>query len=141
VRVLRGLEYNAFTEESRRALFESTFQVSARSDRMGYRLEGPRITLERELELISTPVALGTVQVPPGGDPIVLMADRQTVGGYPRIAQVITVDQPLLAQAVPGTKVRFQEVTLADAQQLYVASVRDLRQLATSIQMRTNQES
>jgi antagonist of KipI len=137
VRVLRGLEYDSFTDWSRDAFLQSTFQVTPQSDRMGYRLAGPRLTLEQPLELISSPVVQGTVQVPPAGDPIVLMADRQTVGGYPRIAQVIAVDLALLAQAAPGARVRFQEVTLAEAHALYVARERDLRQLALAIQMRT----
>jgi antagonist of KipI len=136
VRVLRGLEYDNFTDESRDALVRSAFQVTSQSDRMGYRLEGPRLTLDQPLELISSPVVQGTVQVPPGGDPIVLMADRQTVGGYARIAQVIAVDLALLAQAVPGARLRFQEVTLAEAHALYVARERDLRQLRAAIQMR-----
>jgi antagonist of KipI len=136
VRVMRGLEYDAFTAESQRALFEAAFRVGTQSDRMGYRLEGPRLTLEQPLELLSSPIAQGTVQVPPGGNPIVLMADRQTVGGYPRIAQVITVDVPLLAQSAPGTRVRFQETTIEQAQALFLASERDLRQLATAIQLR-----
>jgi antagonist of KipI len=136
VRALRGLEHESFTEESRRALFECEFQVSARSDRMGYRLEGPRLALERPLELLSAPVVRGTLQVPPGGDPIVLMADGQTVGGYPRIAQVITVDLPILAQAVPGARVRFHEVPLAEAQSLWLSAERDLRQLAGAIRAR-----
>ena len=135
-RVLRGLEYNAFTAESQRALFESAFRVGTRSDRMGYRLEGPRLTLDQPLELLSSPIAQGTVQVPPGGNPIVLMADRQTVGGYPRIAQVITVNVPLLAQAAPGARVRFQETTIEQAHALFLARERDLHQLATAIQLR-----
>jgi antagonist of KipI len=136
VRVLRGIEHDAFSEESRRAFFGSAFTVSAQSDRMGYRLQGPRLALEKPLELLSSPIVEGTVQVPPGGDPIVLMADRQTVGGYPRIAQVIAVDLPLLAQSVPGARVRFREVALDEAHALYLARERDLDQLALAIQMR-----
>jgi antagonist of KipI len=108
---------------------------------MGYRLEGPQLTLKQPLELISTPVVQGTVQVPPGGNPIVLMADRQTVGGYPRIAQVITVDFPLLAQSAPGARVRFLEVTLAEAQALYMNRERDLRRLAAAIRMRSPEDA
>jgi antagonist of KipI len=138
VRVLRGLEFDMFDDASRALLFATAFQVSAQSDRMGYRLEGARLTLEQPRELMSAPIALGTVQVPSGGDPIVLMADRQSVGGYPRIAQVITVDLPLLAQAAPGTRVRFREVSLEQAQTLYLERERDLRQLATAIRMRAS---
>jgi antagonist of KipI len=136
VRVVRGLDYDLFDEASRAALVEAAFQVSAQSDRMGYRLEGPRLTLQRPRELLSAPIALGTVQVPPNGQPIVLMADRQSVGGYPRIAQVITADVALLAQAPLGAHVRFREVSLNEAQALYLERERDLRQLATATQLR-----
>jgi antagonist of KipI len=136
VRVLRGLDHELFDEASRAALVEAVFQVSAQSDRMGYRLDGPRLTLRQPRELLSAPIALGTVQVPPAGQPIVLMADRQSVGGYPRIAQVISADVPLLAQAAPGARVHFREVTLAQAQALYLERERDLRQLAAAMQLR-----
>jgi antagonist of KipI len=137
VRVLRGLEFNLFTEAHRTALFTASFQVSGQCDRMGYRLLGPRLTLDPPRELLSAPIAVGTIQVPPGGDAIVLMADRQSVGGYPRIAQVITVDLAVLAQAGPGTYVRFREATLAEAQSLYLERERHLRQLAAAIRMRS----
>jgi antagonist of KipI len=136
VRALRGIDHDLFGAASRAALFDAAFQVSAQSDRMGYRLEGPRLTLDQPRELLSAPTALGTVQVPAGGSPIVLMADRQSVGGYPRIAQVITADLSLLAQAAPGTRVRFREIRLAEAQALYLARERDLRQLAAAMRMR-----
>jgi len=136
IRVLRGLDHELFDAPSRAALLEAVFQVSAQSDRMGYRLDGPRLTLEQPRELLSAPIALGTVQVPPSGQPIVLMADRHSVGGYPRIAQVITADLPLLAQAALGARVRFREVTLAEAQTAYLERERDLRQLAVAMQLR-----
>lgn len=136
VRVLRGLDHDLFTEASHAALFGSVFQVSAQSDRMGYRLDGPRLTLHEPRELLSAPIALGTVQVPPSGQSIVLMADRHSVGGYPRIAQVITVDVSLLAQAALGTYVHFREVSLAEAHALYLARERDLRQLEAAMRLR-----
>jgi antagonist of KipI len=136
IRVLRGLDYELFDEASRAALVDTAFQVSAQSDRMGYRLDGPRLTLDRPRELLSAPIALGTVQVPPSGQPIVLMADRHSVGGYPRIAHVITADVPLLAQAALGARVRFREVSLAQAQAIYLDRERDLRQLAAAMQLR-----
>jgi antagonist of KipI len=136
IRVLRGLDYDLFTDDSRAALVDSAFRVSTQSDRMGYRLDGPRLTLHEPRELLSAPIALGTVQVPPSGQAIVLMADRQSVGGYPRIAQVITVDLPLLAQAPLGARVRFHETTLAEAQALYLVRERDLRQLEAAMRTR-----
>jgi allophanate hydrolase subunit 2 len=85
---------------------------------MGYRLEGPALALRARLEMISEGVSFGTVQVPPDGNPIVLMADRQTAGGYPKIAAVASVDLPLLAQCVPRDTIRFEQLTLDDAQRL-----------------------
>jgi antagonist of KipI len=118
VRVVRGAEAGEFSGE----FFQHLFTVEAHSDRMGLRLAGPQ--LERRSkggELISSPVAPGTIQVPPDGQPIVLMADAQTLGGYPKIAHAISVDLPLLAQLRPGDTVRFQEVALAEAHRLRLA--------------------
>ncbi|MCI0570310.1 MAG: biotin-dependent carboxyltransferase family protein [Myxococcaceae bacterium] len=136
VRIMPGPEHAHFTEESRRALVKERFEVTAQSDRMGYRLQGPALALASPLELVSSPVAEGTVQVPPGGAPIVLMADRQTTGGYPRIAQVVTVDLPLLAQATPGTRVRFRAVSLAEAQAALLARERALWWLTEAVRLR-----
>jgi allophanate hydrolase subunit 2 len=83
---------------------------------MGYRLAGPKLALAAPREIVSQAVCFGTVQVPAGGQPIVLMADRQTTGGYPRIAEVVWADVPRLAQAALGSAaVRFERVTLAAA--------------------------
>jgi antagonist of KipI len=103
---------------------------------MGYRLQGPVLQRQSTAELLSSAVTFGTVQVPPGGQPIVLMADRQTTGGYPRIAQVITADLSMLAQMRPGQQVRFQEVSLAEAQALYLAQERQLRELKQAIEFK-----
>jgi antagonist of KipI len=136
VRILPGAEHAHFDEDSRWALVSARFEVTPRSNRMGYRLRGPPLALRAPLELISSPVTEGTVQVPPGGDPIVLMADRQTTGGYPRIAQVITVDLPLLAQLRPGAGLLFEEVSLARAQEALLARERELRVFAEAVRLR-----
>ncbi|HSY53358.1 MAG TPA: biotin-dependent carboxyltransferase family protein [Opitutaceae bacterium] len=118
VRVVRGAEVDEFSGE----FFKQAFTIEAHSDRMGLRLAGPQ--LERRAgagELVSSPVAPGTVQVPPDGQPIVLMADAQTLGGYPKIAHVISVDLPLLAQLKPGDTAHFQEVALEEAHRLWLA--------------------
>jgi antagonist of KipI len=118
VRVVRGTEAGEFSGE----FFQHIFTVEAHSDRMGLRLAGPQLERRSKTgELISSPVAPGTIQVPPDGQPIVLMADAQTLGGYPKIAHAISVDLPLLAQLRPGDTVRFQEVTLAEAHRLRLA--------------------
>src|SRR5207244_5336885 len=109
---------------------------SASSDRMGYRLDGVELTLEKPLELLSEGVAFGTVQLPSGGAPIILMADRQTTGGYPRIGEVASVDLPLVAQLKPGDRLRFRGVSLADAQRGYVDHSRNVDQARIAIRLR-----
>ena len=133
VRAVRGPEYGQFRAESQRAFWEQPFAVTTEADRMGYRLQGPVLERLIDTELLSSAVTFGTVQVPASGQPIVLLADRQTTGGYPRLAQVITADFPALAQAAPGQVLRFQEVSLAEAQALYLAQERRLRALQQAI--------
>ena len=137
VRVVRGPEYNDFSAEAKRAFWQQPFTVSTEADRMGYRLQGPALERPGGAELLSSAVTFGTVQVPAGGQPIVLMADHQTTGGYPRIAQVISVDFSALAQAAPGQSIRFHEVSLVEAQALYLAQERQLRALKRGIDLRT----
>lgn len=126
VSVLCGHEFERFDAESRARFFDSEFTVTPQSDRMGYRLAGPILQLESPFEMVSEAVAAGTIQVPSDGNPILLLADRQTTGGYPRIGQVATVDLPVMAQVKPGGKVRFAEVTLAEAQRLLLAREREM---------------
>ncbi len=118
VRVIRGAQADEFGA----ALFETEFKISAQSDRMGLRLTGAKLMRTSVEELVSSAVAPGTVQVPPDGHPIVLMADAQTIGGYPQAAHVISADLPLMAQLRPGDAVRFAEVTLVEAQRLAFAA-------------------
>jgi antagonist of KipI len=136
LRVLKGSQFEAFTLASRHDLFHTPYQVTLQSDRMGYRLQGAALSLQTPLELISEGVAFGTIQVPPEGQPIILMADRQTTGGYPKIADVISVDLPLLAQVKPGESVRFVPVGLEEAQELYIKREWEIRFLKQGIQMR-----
>jgi antagonist of KipI len=136
VRLIEGAHTAELDDASRDALTAAPFRVSASSDRMGYRLEGERLTLEKPREMLSEAVAFGTVQLPPGGAPIILMADRQTTGGYPRIGEVASVDLPLVAQLKPGDRVRFRTISLAEAQWLYVDFERDLTQARIAIALR-----
>ena len=133
VRAIRGPEYEQFSAAAQQAFWQKPFTVTAEADRMGYRLQGPPLARPLEAELLSSAVTFGTVQVPAGGQPIVLLADHQTTGGYPRIAQVITADFGALAQAVPGQQLEFQEVSLAEAQALYLAQEQRLRALRRGI--------
>lgn len=126
LRVLLGPQDDWFTPSAVDALLGATFRVSSRSDRMGFRLDGPSLTTRKAAELISEPVAFGALQVPPGGSPILLMADRQTAGGYPKIASVISADLPLAGQLAPGDSVRFMACTRAEARSALVARERDL---------------
>ncbi|WP_285848279.1 biotin-dependent carboxyltransferase family protein [Paenibacillus sp. MER TA 81-3] len=120
IRFIQGRDFRHFTEESKAAFVSRPFHVTPQSDRMGYRLEGPAIRLMQPFEPISEAVSFGTVQVPREGNPIILMADRQTVGGYPKIAQVASVDLPVLAQVKPGESIRMAEISLEQAEVLYM---------------------
>ncbi len=118
IRALRGEHSRLFTAQSIRQFFGADFHISPHSNRMGYRLEGDRLALTKPQQLLSEATSFGTVQVPADGNPIILMADRQTTGGYPKIAHVATVDLPLLAQCMPGETLSFTEIELASAQLL-----------------------
>lgn len=114
VRVVRGMQAEEFGE----ALFTTAFKVSPQSDRMGVRLVEAELRRSSSAELLSSAVAPGTIQVPPDGQPLVLLADAQTIGGYPQVAHVIGVDLPLVAQLRPGDGVRFVEVSVQEAHRL-----------------------
>jgi antagonist of KipI len=109
------------TEEFHPGWTEGEFHVTPHADRMGVRLGGKALVRRTDRELISSPVVPGTVQVPPDGQPIVLLADAQTIGGYPQVATVVSVDLPLVAQLKPGDRVRFRRVTWDEAHRLLVA--------------------
>jgi antagonist of KipI len=136
VRVVAGAHASLLDDASRAALEAARFRVSSRSDRMGYRLEGNPLALREPIELLSEGVAFGTVQLPPDGAPIILMADRQTTGGYPRVAEVASVDLPLVAQLKPGDAMRFRVISLVDAQRLYLAQEAELAQARAGIALR-----
>ena len=119
IRVVRGAQHGVFTESGRSMFFDSTFTVSAVSDRQGARLEGGSVTAtDGQHDIVSDAAYFGAVQVPSDGQPIVLLADRQTTGGYAKIASVITADLGRMAQKPPGSDVQFEEVDVATAQEL-----------------------
>jgi biotin-dependent carboxylase-like uncharacterized protein len=115
LRVTRGPQWELFDATAQEAFLASTFTVASASDRMGYRLNGPTIAPREPATLPSEAACPGAVQIPDGGQPIVLMPDGPTVGGYPKIAVVIGADLRLLAQCQPGRRVQFREVSLAAA--------------------------
>ncbi|MBY6037133.1 biotin-dependent carboxyltransferase family protein [Fictibacillus nanhaiensis] len=141
VRVMKGRQYDWFTPESQTKLFTESFEVTSQSDRMGYRLKGPTLELKHEQEMLSEAVNFGTIQVPSEGNPIVLLADRQTTGGYPKIGQIATVDLSIMAQLKPGDKVQFTEVSHAVAQQLYLDRERNIQQLKQGISLKIRQQT
>lgn len=116
VRFIKGPHFESLSRDDQLVFTSQTFEVTPRSDRMGYRLGGVTLQSARVADMVSTGVVTGTVQVPPGGEPIVLMAERQTTGGYPIVAVVATVDLPVVAQLRPGDPIRFVEASIEEAQ-------------------------
>ncbi|PFO62832.1 biotin-dependent carboxyltransferase family protein [Bacillus cereus] len=137
LRVIADFEYDQFTEESRKAFFTKEYKVSNYADRMGYRVEGEVLNRIEEKEILSSPVTFGTIQVPNGGQPIILMADRQTTGGYPRMGNIISVDLPVLAQLKPGDYVSFENITLEEAERLYIEQEVNMNLLKKFIALRS----
>lgn len=136
IRILKGMEYERFDKSSQLALLQDSYQLSIDSNRMGYQLQGAKLELSHTFELLSEGVTFGTIQVPTNGQPIILMAERQTIGGYPRIGQVITVDLPRLAQLQPGDTIGFEFVSIREAEQLLFEQERYLATLKMGIKLR-----
>lgn len=129
VRLIPGPALPRLKRASWRALYGTPFSLAPESDRMGLRLSGEPLAMTAAPDALSAGVAMGTVQLPPGGAPIILTADRQATGGYPRLGEIATVDLPVLAQLRPGDTVRFAQVTADEAQGLYLDRERELRHL------------
>lgn len=120
LRVVLGPQADTFfTKEALDTFLKEEYAVTNESDRMGCRLEGKALSFLNGADIISDAIALGSVQVPASGKPIVLLCDRQTVGGYAKIATVISVDIPVIAQCKMGDKIRFRAISVAAAQRLY----------------------
>ena len=133
IRVLRGPESHWFTIESQQQYFSSTFMIDRNSNRMGYILQGTALQKAENHEMLSTAVLPGSIQIPGNGQPIILMADCQTTGGYPRIAQVAAVDLPRCGQLKPGDRICFQEISLLEAEKLYLEQEDHFRQMTQAI--------
>lgn len=136
IRIMEGRQFHLFNEDSQKSIFTETFSVSSHSDRMGYRLAGSPLSLEEPSQLISEAVAFGSIQVPSDGNPIVLLADRQTTGGYPKIGQVATVDLPLISQLKPGDQLQFRKISLTEAQALHIEQEQQIQQLKVGIRLK-----
>ncbi|WLR52140.1 biotin-dependent carboxyltransferase family protein [Bacillus tianshenii] len=119
LRVIEGPHHQAFTNASVETFFSTPYKVTPQADRMGYRLEGATLKHIERADIISEAIPFGGIQVPANGQPIILMADRQTTGGYTRIGTIISVDLPLTAQLKPGNTVSFERISIEQAQALY----------------------
>lgn len=115
IHIITGPQIEAFSNESKNKLVDIEYKISQQSDRMGYRLNGERISPESGADIISEPVALGSIQVPNDGNPIILLNDKQTIGGYTKIATVTQLDLNKLAQFKPGDSIQFKWSTVEEA--------------------------
>src|SRR5690606_32070546 len=130
IRVVPAQEFTWFEGQSVVNFLSVPFRITRQSNRMGYRLEGPPMRRHAQRELLSTAVVPGTIQVTGEGQLIVLMADSQTTGGYPRIAQIADVDMPFFAQLRPGDELFFSEISRNDAEKLYLHQEKRLEKLS-----------
>ncbi len=119
IRVIKGTNFDYFSEEGKKIFFDKEFIVSKLSDRMGMRLEGPKIENIVDTNIRSEGLIKGVIQIPADGNPIIMLSDHGTIGGYPKIGVVISADYDKLVQLVPGSKIKFQEVELSDAETLF----------------------
>lgn len=123
LRVIEGPQEDRFTESGKRAFYESVYEVTPECDRMGYRLTGEKIEHKTDGNIISDGIALGAVQVPTAGQPIIMLSERQSMGGYTKIANVISVDLPKIGQAIPGTKIHFKKISVDEAEELWIGEI------------------
>ncbi|WP_249870408.1 biotin-dependent carboxyltransferase family protein [Oceanobacillus saliphilus] len=130
IRVVLGPDQHSFKDDVLKKFCTSTFKMTSQSDRMGYRLEGPELSHVNGADIISDAILPGAIQVPASGQPIILLADRQTTGGYARIATVVSSDLPYVVQKLSGSELEFQAVSVEKAQRLYVSRELLLRKLS-----------
>ena len=129
VRCIKGVEWDLLDDASQNNFTTNDFSITNQSDRMGYRLSGTSLLLQRPTEIISSAVDAGTVQLLPDGNLIVLMADHQTTGGYPRIASVIKADLPKFAQLNPAQKISFSIITAQEAEDTLISMMQTLTEI------------
>ena len=119
IKIIKGTNFDYFSEEAKNKFFKEEFLVTNLSDRMGMRLEGPKLDNTVNTNIKSEGLVKGVVQVPADGNPIILFSDHGSIGGYPKIAVVITADHDMTAQLIPGSKIKFKEVNLDEAEELF----------------------
>jgi len=133
IRVLKGPQFDYFSKESQKDFFSKEYKISKLTDRMGMRLEGSTIKNTVSTNIRSEGITKGAIQVPADGQPIVLLTDYPTIGGYPKIANVISADYHLLVQKVPGEKILFRNVELHEAEQLYKEHLNSISEIIKNI--------
>ncbi len=136
IHFITGKEWSLLNNTLQQAFLESDYKIDTNSNRMGYRLNGTTILLPEKIELVSTAVTRGTIQLLPSGQPLVLMADHQTTGGYPRIGHVISADIPKLAQLEPGANIHFKEISIPKAHNRLHALNLHLKQMEIACKLR-----
>jgi len=119
IRVIKGTNFDYFSKEGKKIFFNNSFKVSKFSDRMGMRLEGQKIENIINTNIKSEGLIKGVIQVPADGNPIIMLSDHGTIGGYPKIGVVISADYDKVVQIIPGSKIKFKEVTLLEAENLF----------------------
>jgi allophanate hydrolase subunit 2 len=119
IRVIKGTNFEYFSEGGKKIFFEKEFTISKLSDRMGMRLEGPKIENIIDTNIKSEGLIKGAIQVPADGNPIIMLSDHGTIGGYPKIGVVISADYDKLVQLAPGSKIKFKEVEISSAESLF----------------------
>lgn len=132
LRLVPGPFQEYFSEETLADFLSGEYLITSNSDRMGYRLQGKPVTRKKSGELITCGLANGTIQVPPNGQPILLLADRQTMGGYPIIATVIHADLSLIAQCAPGDRIRFEAVSADEGRKAFLSLWTPLKNFSPS---------
>ena len=133
IRVLNGPQFDYFSKESQKDFFSKDYKITNLTDRMGMRLQGSTIKNTVSTNIRSEGITKGAIQVPADGQPIVLLTDYPTIGGYPKIANVISADYHLLAQKIPGEKILFQNVELREAEQLYKEHLNSISEIIKNI--------
>jgi biotin-dependent carboxylase-like uncharacterized protein len=133
IRVLKGPQFDYFSKDSQKDFFYKNYRVSNLTDRMGMRLEGAVMKNTVSTNIRSEGITKGAIQVPADGQPIILLTDYPTIGGYPKIANVISADYDLLVQKTPGEKIFFKLIELPEAEQLYKEHIKDISEIIKNI--------
>ena len=133
IRTIKGTNFNFFSENAKNKFFQEEYLVTKQTDRMGMRLEGAKLENIVNTNIKSEGLVKGVVQVPADGNPIILFSDHGSIGGYPKIAVIITADHDKVAQLTPGSKIKFKEVNLNEAEELYEVYLNDTKNLVKKI--------